>query len=70
MSLQFDEGTYTVTRRTDSIQLLAKEFALFIFYMKTRKRHLLAASCWTAYGRWSTRLNEPWMTMCIGCARS
>ncbi|MGG4483338.1 winged helix-turn-helix domain-containing protein [Paenibacillus illinoisensis] len=38
MSLQFDEGTYTVTRRTDSIQLLAKEFALFHFLYENKEK--------------------------------
>ncbi|MCP1187212.1 winged helix-turn-helix domain-containing protein [Paenibacillus sp. 1781tsa1] len=38
MSLQLDEGTYTVTRRTDSIRLLAKEFALFHFLYENKDK--------------------------------
>ncbi|WP_440114148.1 winged helix-turn-helix domain-containing protein [Paenibacillus sp. QZ-Y1] len=38
MSLQFDEGTYTVTRRTDSICLLAKEFALLHFLYGNKEK--------------------------------
>lgn len=38
MSLQFDEGTYTVTRRTDSIRLLAKEFALLHFLYENKEK--------------------------------
>ncbi|MGF9699555.1 MULTISPECIES: winged helix-turn-helix domain-containing protein [Paenibacillus] len=38
MSLQFDEGTFTVTRRTDSIRLLAKEFALLHFLYENKEK--------------------------------
>lgn len=38
MSLQFDEGTYSVTRRTDSIRLLAKEFALLHFLYENKEK--------------------------------
>ncbi|MFC9710886.1 winged helix-turn-helix domain-containing protein [Paenibacillus sp. NPDC056933] len=38
MSLQFDEGTYTVTRRADCIRLLAKEFALLHFLYKNKEK--------------------------------
>ncbi|QOS81634.1 winged helix-turn-helix transcriptional regulator [Paenibacillus sp. JNUCC31] len=38
MSLQFDEGTYTVIRRTDSVRLLAKEFALLYFLYKNKEK--------------------------------
>ncbi|HBU81389.1 MAG TPA: winged helix family transcriptional regulator [Paenibacillus sp.] len=38
MSLQFEEGTYTVTRRTDSIRLLAKEFALLHFLYENKEK--------------------------------
>ncbi|WP_053782660.1 winged helix-turn-helix domain-containing protein [Paenibacillus xylanivorans] len=36
--LQFDEGTYTVTRRSDSIRLLAKEFALLRFLYENKEK--------------------------------
>ncbi|MCG7378338.1 winged helix-turn-helix domain-containing protein [Paenibacillus sp. ACRSA] len=36
MSLQFEESTYTVSRRTDSVSLLAKEFALLHFLYENR----------------------------------
>ncbi|WP_339257838.1 winged helix-turn-helix domain-containing protein [Paenibacillus sp. FSL R5-0713] len=38
MSLQLDEGTHTVTRRMDSIRLLAKEFALFHFLYENKDK--------------------------------
>ncbi|WP_433582293.1 winged helix-turn-helix domain-containing protein [Paenibacillus amylolyticus] len=38
MSLQWDEGTYTVTRRTESIRLLAKEFALLHFLYENKEK--------------------------------
>lgn len=38
MSLQFDESTYTVSQRMDSIRLLAKEFALFHFLYKNKDK--------------------------------
>ncbi|MEC0126443.1 winged helix-turn-helix domain-containing protein [Paenibacillus pabuli] len=38
MSLHFDEGTYTVTQRTDSVRLLAKEFALLYFLYKNKEK--------------------------------
>ncbi|MBY0115647.1 winged helix-turn-helix domain-containing protein [Paenibacillus sp. FSL L8-0435] len=38
MSLQLDEGTYTVTRRTESIRLLAKEFALLHFLYENKEK--------------------------------
>ncbi|MEN1988929.1 winged helix-turn-helix domain-containing protein [Paenibacillus hubeiensis] len=38
MSLQFDEGSYTVTRRTESIRLLAKEFALLRFLYENKEK--------------------------------
>ncbi|MGR6546412.1 winged helix-turn-helix domain-containing protein [Paenibacillus tundrae] len=38
MSLQFDEGTYTVTKRSESIRLLAKEFALLYFLYQNKER--------------------------------
>lgn len=38
MSLQFDEGSYTVSRRTDCIYLLAKEFALLYFLYQNKDK--------------------------------
>ncbi|WJM08108.1 winged helix-turn-helix domain-containing protein [Paenibacillus sp. PK1-4R] len=38
MSLQWNEGTYTVTRRTESIRLLAKEFALLHFLYENKEK--------------------------------
>ncbi|MDQ0659716.1 winged helix-turn-helix domain-containing protein [Paenibacillus sp. W2I17] len=38
MSLQLDEGTYTVARRTESIRLLAKEFALLHFLYENKEK--------------------------------
>ncbi|SCY85231.1 Transcriptional regulatory protein, C terminal [Paenibacillus polysaccharolyticus] len=38
MSLQFDEGTYTVSKQMDSIRLLAKEFALLHFLYENKDK--------------------------------
>jgi DNA-binding winged helix-turn-helix (wHTH) protein len=38
MSLQFDEGTYTVSQQMDSIRLLAKEFALLHFLYENKDK--------------------------------
>ncbi|PZT55580.1 winged helix family transcriptional regulator [Paenibacillus silvae] len=38
MSLQFDEGSYTVSQRLDSIRLLAKEFALLHFLYENKDK--------------------------------
>ena len=57
MSLQFEEGSYTVYWRTESIRLLAKEFALCIFCIKTKTRPSRAVNCWIGYGPWNIRWN-------------